>query len=205
MKLPRAWFLPPEHDVLAMLCAEADTSCAAVELLVQWVHGLITAVEAAGRIRSLVGEVERQRRELHVAVRERFSTPLQGEDILELAQRLAELVEDVHRLVQEAELTAVTPDPNITEIVEGIADANRMCRHAVARLPHADAGDVADEAARLLEPAEHAYRGAITELNDEVDLRTEIRRRELYRRAEHATTAVARVLHRIWYGVSKTE
>ncbi|MFR9730071.1 hypothetical protein ACL03H_12650 [Saccharopolyspora sp. MS10] len=141
MRLPRAWFLPPQHDVLAMLLDQADTSRDAVELLGRWVR---------------------------------------------------------------RELAALEPDPGTTEIVQAIGAASRACRLAVSMLPHPGAAEVAEEAGRLLEPAEHGYRSAIIALDAEADLRAEIRRRELYRRAEHATTAMARVLHRIWYAVSKT-
>jgi uncharacterized protein Yka (UPF0111/DUF47 family) len=203
MRLPRAWFLPGDVDVLGQLRAQTATVHTAAELVSGWCRGAVPTGEAVERLRDLAVVETEQRKALNAGIRESFSTPLEAEDIYELAERLHELADGLYALVREADLSLTRPDAALVRIVDAVAAAVGALAGSMARLPRADAADLADQAVEHLAAAEHAYRSAIAELEHETDLRREVRRRELYRRAEHLTKQAARVAHRIWYAVYK--
>ena len=160
--------------------------------------------QAVDRLRELLAAEQQQRRAVNAGVRESFSMPLEAEDLFELAERLHELAAAAYTLVREAQLSRTEPDHGLVGIVDAVDAASTILQQALGRLPHADAAGVSDRATEVLNVAEHGYRLAIADLENEQDLRRELRRRELYRRAEHLTGAIARSLHRIWYAVCKT-
>lgn len=204
MKLPTAWFLPRDANVLALLSTQSRTVCDAITVLTQWAHHDLPLAQAVDRLRELLASEQGQRRALNAAVRASFSMPLEAEDLFELAERLHELATAAYTLVREAQLSCTEPDHGLMVIIDAVAAASRILHQALSRLPHADAAGISDRAADALTAAEHGYRLAIADLENEQDLRRELRRRELYRRAEHLTGATARSLHRIWYAVCKT-
>lgn len=204
MRLPRAWFLPREEDVLGRLWTQAGTVHATVGVLAEWAHGEVPATAAVDQLRRLRSTERDQRRGLHGAVGDSFSTPLEPEDLLELAERLHELSDVVYVLVREAELSRMECDNCLVNVIEAVAAASRTIDDAIRKLPDSEAAALADRADEQLAAAEHGYRAAVADLEHEVDVRRELRRRELYRRAEHLTAAAARVAHRIWYAVSKS-
>lgn len=197
------WFLPHDHDLLSLLATQADTVRTMLTILADWTQGRVDTATAAGSLRTHLIDERHQRRELHAAVRDTFSPPLEAEDIFEIGERLDELADAADNLVREAELSATGPDPWLGGIVSAVVSAYTVLRNATARLPNPDAAAIADHAVELLGAAEHGYREAIAALERETDLRREIRRRELYRRAEDLALAVARVARRTWYAVCK--
>lgn len=204
MRGVRAWFLPHNDDVLASLTEQLDVVEQAVQVLTRWSAGSGDA-DAAGQLRTLLGVEHERRRRLLVQVRDSFSTPMEPEDLFELGERLGEVAEGVYALVREAELSRTDPDPGLGRLIEAIGAAMSPLAAAVRALPNEHAAVLADDALQRLSAAEHAYRAAVADLQGEDDLRQELRRRELYRRAEHLTAAVQRVARRVWYAVYKTQ
>jgi len=203
VRLPRAWFLPRDTDTLSLLRAQARTLQSTVDLLSAWPVGSPPASTTVRDLRALLDREEAQRRATHAAVRAAFSTPLAAEDLFELAERLGEFTEAVYMLVREADLTATPADPALHDQIVPVVTATTGLVQAVDALPEDLAAEIADTAADGLQEAEHAYRVAITALEAEPNLRAELRRRELYRRAEHLVAAAHAVARRIWYAVCK--
>lgn len=162
-------------------------------------RGAGTAADVLG---PLVAQAD-QRRAVLVAVREAFSTPLEAEDVFELAERLSEIAEAAYMLVREADLSRTEPDGYLADMVTAVATTFEKLAGALEILPHTDAAGIADCAASTLEATEHTYRRAIAGLESVQDTRREIRLRELYRRAEHLGLAVQRLGRRTWYAVCK--
>jgi uncharacterized protein Yka (UPF0111/DUF47 family) len=201
MRPVRAWFLPEEQDVLGILRRQAESVDAAVRAVQEWTVGLLAVGAAVERVRQLRDAEDEQRRELHRVVRSSFSTPLEPEDVFELAERLVEVLEEAYALVREAQLVAVAPDDALREMGVALAHASTLVLEAVRLLPSSQAADVADDAVRVLQGVEHGYRGGMAALVADRDLL----RMELSRRAEHLGGALRRVARRVWYAVAKLE
>lgn len=205
MKLPKAWFLPEDHDVLGMLRTQLDIVAEVRDLLDRWARLECPTGRAVRELQRLTEREHAQRRALHAAVRASFSTPLEAEDVFELGERLGELVEATYALVREAELSRTEPEPRLTALIASIVSVMPAVDAAVRALPSTDAANLADRAGEQRGTVEHAYREAIADLEYEPDLRRELRRRELYRRAEHLALATQRLGRRTWYAVCKTQ
>jgi uncharacterized protein Yka (UPF0111/DUF47 family) len=203
VKLPTAWFLPRDQDTLGLLRIQADGAVAAVRSAADWADGTTATAAASAGLRDLRTEQGARRRAVHAAVRASFSTPIDAEDIVELSERLHDLVEAAYVLVRESELSRTGPDASLAAGVTAVREATAGLREALTALPADRAADLADRAARELGGAEHAYREAIGRLEDEPDLRREVRLRELYRLMDHLAGQASRVAHRVWYAVSK--
>ncbi|MDX3189739.1 hypothetical protein PV458_15155 [Streptomyces sp. MN03-5084-2B] len=199
MKLPKSWFLPHNPDVLGLLRDQADTVADLLTALAGWARGLPTG----GELHTPLLVQSAERRQVLVAVREAFSTPIEAEDVFELAERLGEIADAAYMLVRESDLSRTPPDDHLTVMVLTVVSAFDMLHSALDALPKTGAAAEADAALSSLEAAEHAYRRAIAGLETEPDPRREMRLRELYRRAEHLALAVQRLGRRTWYAVCK--
>lgn len=207
--LPTSWFLPRSFDVLGLLQAQAVTVEQSMHILHRWGHGESLTRDAVAQLRSAAAAEHAARRNLHNAVRDSFSTPLEAEDLFELGERLGEIPEAGYALVRESELscaglTCAEPDPYLRGLLDALADAAVPLMDGLRALPHGNAAMYADRTIDTLSTAEHAYRVAIAALENEPDIRRELRRRELYHRAEHLHDAELRVARRIWYSVYKS-
>lgn len=203
MRLPQSWFLPRSFDVLGKLCAQLAVVERSIESLHRWSHGTLPTPAAVRGLRSLALTEHAARRDLNNAVRDSFSTPLESEDLFELGERLGEIAEAVYALVRESELSKTGPDRCLVRLLDSLVDAMTPLVAGVRALPSGTSASYADSAIDRLSDAEHDYRAAIADLELESDLRRELRRRELYRRAEHLHGALLRVARRTWYSVYK--
>lgn len=200
----RAWFLPRNDDVLATLVDQLEAVEQALTVLAAWSAGASTKT-AVLELRRLSTLEHQHRRRLNTQVRTSFSTPLEAEDLFEFGERLGAIAESSYTLVREAEMSHTAPDRCLRTIVEAVVEAAGPLAASVRALPHRQAARLADESLVRLILAEHRYREAIADLENENDLRRELRRRELYRRGEHLTSATQRMARRVWYAVYKTE
>lgn len=204
MRLPRAWFLPETHDILGTLAEQLGVVEEAFGVLSKWCAGA-EGDDPIVELRRLIHIEHECRRRLHVQVRSSFSTPLGAEDLFELGERLGEIAERSYAVVREAELTRTPPDPCLGLQVEAIGAAMTPLVAAIRALPHGKAATMADQSLEQLVLAEHAYRGALADLETENDLRRDLRRRELYRRCELLANAVQHAARRTWYAVYKSQ
>ena len=204
MKLWRAWFLPRTEDVLGTLVDQLEVVEQALTVLLAW-SGDASSDATVVELRRLSTLEHEHRRRLNTQVRISFSTPLEAEDLFVFGERLGAIAESSYALVREAQLSHTAPDQCLRAIVEAVVEAAAPLAASVRALPHGRAARLADESLGRLALAEHRYREAIADLENENDLRRELRRRELYRRSEHLTNATQRMAHRLWYAVYKTE
>jgi hypothetical protein len=198
VKPSEARLLPAESDVLGLLRAQAHTVDGVVQTVIAWARGQCAAQAAAGRIHELLADEQRYRRALHTVVRASFSTPLERQDLVELADLHYELAADAYALVREAHLSGIAPDPGVAGIVEIVASGTLFLLEATYALPDPHAGDIADRALGELSAADQAYRAALAGLDETMDVRRELRLREVYRRAEHLADSAARIARRSW-------
>lgn len=202
MKMPRSWFVPADDHVLDLLTQQWETVSTTMDAVLAWAVGSRTRAETIAAIEPADDREREQRRRLHRHVRAAFSTPLDAEDIYELGERIGTLHRQLYLLIREADVTNTAPPPGMTGILMAVSAAMQSLGKALAILPDAKAADLADDAAELLEAADHAYRVALAGLAN-ADIRLEISQRELCRRADHVADAAARIAHRAWYAVCK--
>lgn len=202
--MPRlGWLLPDNPDVLGKLCAQAATTVEGMTALVEWASG---DAEAAGRLRVIEHRADDQVRELRLALRETFITPVGHEDIYVLSDRLDAVLTRAKDAVREAEVMAMPPDAAVAEMSQQLAEGVRHLAVAFDRLANRQEGpatDAADQAHRFSRHIEKTYRGAMSQLLSVTDVRELMGRRELYRRFARIAETLDEVADRIWYSSVK--
>jgi uncharacterized protein Yka (UPF0111/DUF47 family) len=201
-----SWFLPENPDVLGMLRHQADVTIAGMDTLVAWARG---EAEAADRIGDREHEADVVKRQLRLALRSAFITPIGAEDIYVLSERLDSVMNGAKDAVREADVMALPPDEAIVEMALLLADGVRHLEEAFTRLESRsrDGGDgataAADAAIKAGRQLERVYRKAMSALVQEADLRVVMGRRELYRRFSRISEDIAEVAERVWYASVK--
>ena len=200
------WFLPETPDVLGMLKAQTRITIDGVDALERWASG----DEAAGdEVRRLEHQADDAKRTLRVALRDSFTTPIDGEDLYTLSERLDAVLNGAKDLVREAEVMEATPDPAMARMAAELATGTQHLAAALDLLGTHDDGATdgataeADLGVKQARKLEHTYRQAMSAVLDEPDLRELAARRELYRRFTHLGDQLTQVGDRIWYAAVK--
>lgn len=202
MRRWRQWFLPASTDLVALLTRQGGVTVSAADAFCEWAHG---DESAESRVRDLEHEADRVRHEVQTGVRRAFVTPIGPEDVYELSERLDAVVNATKDLVREAEVLAMQPDGAMADMADLIAEGVRDLATAFPELAKNPdrATECADAAVHRQRRLEHVYRGAMSALLDNADLREVAGRRELYRRCARIGDGIVGVAHRIWYAVVK--
>jgi uncharacterized protein Yka (UPF0111/DUF47 family) len=202
--MPRlGWLLPENRDVLGMLRAQAEVTVEGMTALVAWASG---DPEGGSRLRAFEHKADDLKRELRLALRETFITPIGHEDIYVLSDRLDAVLTSAKDAVREADVMALPPDAAVAEMAGQLAEGVRHLATAFELLAkHGDepATDAADRAHRMSRNLEKTYRRAMSELLAVTDLRELMGRRELYRRFARIGETLNEVADRVWYASVK--
>lgn len=202
--MPRfGWILPENPDVLGKLCSQAATTVEGMTELVAWASG---DAEAAGRLRDIEHRADDQVRELRLALRETFITPVGHEDIYVLSDRLDAVLTRAKDAVREADVMDMPPDAAVAEMARQLVDGVGHLATAFDRLANRQEGpatDAADLAHRVSRNMEKTYRGAMSQLLSVTDVRELMGRRELYRRFARIAETIDEVADRVWYASVK--
>jgi uncharacterized protein Yka (UPF0111/DUF47 family) len=198
----RRWFLPASPDLLGLLGAQGEVTVRGIDALCTWAKGDLAA---ADDLRAIEHEGDAAGRQVLMAVKEAFVTPISPEDIYEISERLGVVLGAASNLVREAELLGMAPDAPMSEMSELIALGVRDLVRAFPDLASGPdrATECADAAVLQQRALEHVYRRAMSSLLDIDDLRQVAGRRELYRRSARMGDGIVGVAHRIWYAVVK--
>ena len=198
----RRWFLPESPDLLGLLARQGEVTIRGMDAFSAWSKGdrsqsaTLHGVEHQGDLAS---------REVLLAVKDAFVTPISPEDIYEISERLDVVLNAAKNLVREAELLGMDPNPPMVEMADlvglGVRDLVRAFP-ALASDPNG-ATECADAAVRQQRALEHVYRRAMSALLQIDDIHEVAGRRELYRRCARMGDAIEGVAHRIWYAVVK--
>ena len=194
------WFLPDDTDLIAMLRAQAELTCAGMRALVAWSDG---QPDAATQVRAIEHQADDAKRELWRTLREAFSPPMDAEDLFTLSADLDEVLNAAKDLVREMEVMGLEPDAPMHEMASELSDAVEHLNGAFDHLRDGTATDLADAAIKSQRRVEHVYRAAMSTLLAESDVAVLTGRREAYRRLSRIGDLVHRVAERIWYSVVK--
>jgi len=198
----RRWFLPETPDLLGLLAHQGDVTVRGMDALCAWSKG---DVSQGATLHAIEHEGDLGAREVLIAVKHAFVTPISPEDIYEISERLDAVLNAAKNLVREAELVSMAPDPPMAEMADLVALGVRDLVQAFPCLASDPdrATECADAAVRQERALEHVYRRAMSALLQIHDIREVAGRRELYRRYARMGEAIEGVAHRIWYAVVK--
>lgn len=103
---PKRWFLPDMPDVLGLLRAQLAVTTEGVEAFAGWASG---QTKAAAEVREIEARGDEARRELLLALREAFVTPLEPEDLFMLSRGIDRILNGIGNLIVEAEVLDYHP------------------------------------------------------------------------------------------------
>jgi uncharacterized protein Yka (UPF0111/DUF47 family) len=196
------WFLPDTPDVLGLLSGQVAVTIEGLEAFREWAAG---DAAAADRVRDAERRGDEAKRELLVALRAAFVTPMEPEDVFALSRGVDRLLNYARDLLNESEAMACPPDARIAAMAALVAGALRHVDAAVSAL--GSDGDAATEAAdaaiREVRRLEQAYYEGMAALLEVGDRNERIARRELYRSCTRLGETVVDVAERVVYAVMK--
>jgi len=196
------WFLPDTPDVLGLLSGQVAVTIEGLEAFREWAAG---DAAAADRVRDAERRGDEAKRELLVALRAAFVTPMEPEDVFALSRGVDRLLNYARDLINESEAMACPPDARIAAMAALVAGALRHVDAAVSAL--GSDGDAATEAAdaaiREVRRLEQAYYEGMAALLEVGDRNERIARRELYRSCTRLGETVVDVAERVVYAVMK--
>jgi uncharacterized protein Yka (UPF0111/DUF47 family) len=200
------WFLPESPDVLGMLHAQASVTIEGMDALVAWAAGNGEAVLA---VREAEHAADHKKRELQLALKTAFTTPIDSEDVYAMSSLLDEVLNAAKDAVRESEVMAIPPDDHIAAMAGLLSDGVHHLADAFDRLSRSEgkngpeSTDAADAAVKAQRHVERVYRTAMSSLLSVEDLREVIGKRELYRRLSRISEVVVACAERVWYAQVK--
>jgi uncharacterized protein Yka (UPF0111/DUF47 family) len=198
----RHWFLPDVPDVLGLLRHQLAITVRGMDAFAAWAAG---DAQAAETVHALEHEADTVKRELRLALRDAFVTPLDPEDLFTLSRGIDWMLNHAKDAIGECEAMGCHPDEPTATMAALLADSVRHIDEAVAMLA-ARAGDAttpADAAVKSERNLEKAYRAAMVGLADVADVRVVMGRQELYRRCSRMGETAVDVAERLIYAVLK--
>ena len=185
-------------DLFALLGAAADNTVVAADLLDRMLEEHPDAVGLAKDIHDCEHEGDRITRDLVSRLDSRFSSPLERDEVRELAAALDDVVDLTDEVAEYLVLYRIeAPMQQSLELVKVLAAA---CREIAAAVPHLRGrGDLSVHTAevnRLEELGDRLSREAIAALFDtNVDPMVVLRWKDLFERLEEAIDATEKVAH----------
>ncbi|HSJ94941.1 MAG TPA: DUF47 family protein, partial [Gaiellaceae bacterium] len=162
MKTSR-WFLPEQPDMLGLLQRQIGVTREGVDVLVEWARGDLTKAE---RVRELEHVGDEHKRELEIALKTAFTTPLEPEDLYTLSRGIDWILNYSKDLVRESEVMDAPPDDALLEMCECLAASVHILAEAIdglaAGAPRTT--ELANDALKSVRQVEKIYREAMARL-----------------------------------------
>jgi len=199
---PSRWFLPETPDVVGLLHTQLEVTIEGTDVFAVWAAG---EAYTSADLREIEDRGDHAKRELLVALREAFVTPIDAEDLFTLSRGIDWILNGVGDLVAESEVLEADPDEGIAEMAGLLAQAVRQIDTAVRLIDSsADEATVAADRAIALVRDMHGryYAGMATTLGLK-GRGKRIARRELYRRLRRIGETTVDVAERVVYAVVK--
>ena len=198
----RHWFLPETPDVVGLLRAQVAITIEGLDVFALWAEG-DQAAEHALALADVRGDAAK--RELLVALRAAFITPLEPEDLFALSRSIDRILSSSLEVVAEARVLQCKPNGGIAQMARLIGQAMRSIDEAIALLTadHAGAIAAADAALAAEKALDDVYHQGMAALLDADERSRRISGRELYRRCARIGDLVVDVAERIIYAVIK--
>jgi hypothetical protein len=188
--------------VLGLLRRQATLTIDGLALLSEWASG---AEVSASEFRTVQDHGDAARRELVIALREAFITPIEPEDLFAISRGLGWMLDGAGDLIREADVLEAEPDEGVAEITRMLAASLTEINEAIGYLGASGgramaAADRSIGLAREMQP--HYYAGMKVTLRLK-GRRNRIGRREIYRRCLALGDIAIDVSERVVYAVVK--
>jgi uncharacterized protein Yka (UPF0111/DUF47 family) len=196
------WFLPETPDMLGLLRGQLRVTIEGVDAFARWAAG---DPAAADDVRETEQRGDAAKRELLIALRAAFVTPLEPEDLFTLSRGIDWVLNYVRDLVTESEIMSCPPDAGLAEMAALLGEALGHIDDALGAIEsdEAAATTAADAAVTTERRLEGVYYRGMAGLLDVEDRQERIALRELYRRCARIGEVVIDVSERIVYAVVK--
>jgi uncharacterized protein Yka (UPF0111/DUF47 family) len=209
------WFLPHEPDVLGALQKQMAITVEGMAAFADWAAG---EADAAQRVRRIEHEADDAKRDVRVALRDAFITPISPEDIFILSQLLDKVLTASKDVVRESEVMDMPPDEPTAEMAGHLCTGTEHLARAFDAIAanggkddHETATAAADDATKSARRMEKVYRQAMSSLlaleaqdaPEREQVREVMGRRELYRRMSRIAGTMVDVADRVWYAAVK--
>ena len=194
------WFLPDMPNVLGLLCGQLELTVRGMDAFAAWAAGDGDADHAA-TVRATEHEADAAKRELFLALRAAFVTPLDPEDLFAISRGTDWILNHAKDAIGESEVMRCPPDDSTAAMAALLAESVRHIDAAVKCLTQRG-GDPDAEAAAAVKAErnlEKVYRAAMGSLAGEADLRAVMGRQELYRRCSRMGETAVDVAERLMY------
>jgi hypothetical protein len=198
----RRWFLPETPDVVGLLRAQVAITIEGLDAFAAWAGGDPTAELAVVRTEH---RGDAAKRELLIALRAAFITPLEPEDLFALSRSINRILSSSREVVAEARVLDCEPDRGIEEMARLLGQAMRSIDEAIAQIivDETRAVAAADAAIAAEKALGDVYYRGMAVLLDTDERSRRISGRELYRRCARIGDLVVEVAERIVYAVIK--
>ncbi len=198
----RRWFLPETPDVIGLLRSQVAVTIEGLEGFRAWAAGDPAAAEV---VRDAEHRGDLAKRELLIALRSAFMTPIEPEDVFALSRGIDRLLNSARDLINESQAMACPPDARIAAMATQVLDGLRQTDRAIAGLgsDEDEATEAADAAIAHERRLEHLYYEGMAALLEVGDRNERIARRELYRSCSRLGETVVDVAERVVYAVMK--
>ena len=199
---PKRWFLPETPDVLGLLHKQLEVTIEGTDVFAVWAAG---ESYTAADLRDIEDRGDHAKRELLIALREAFVTPIDPEDLFTLSRSIDWILNGVGDLVGESEVLECDPDEGIAEMAGLLAQAVRQIDTAVSHLDSSadEATAAADRAIALVRDMHGRYFLGMATTLQLKGRGKRIARRELYRRLRRIGETTVDVAERVVYAVVK--
>jgi uncharacterized protein Yka (UPF0111/DUF47 family) len=200
----RRYFLRKAPDTLGVLREQAALTIGGMEKFEVWSLG--GDADSAQAVRDAEHAADEVRGRLLEALSEALTTPVDQEDLYTLSERLDAVINAAKNTVRESEVLGVPTDEQTARMGALSLEATRHLIAGLDALEHGQEhpGEHADAAIKASRKIDRAYRDAIASLPDDVDAKTAIARREVYRGYVEIAEAVVHVATRTWYALLKS-
>lgn len=194
------WFLPDVPDVVGLLREQSAITVRGIDAFAAWAAAGGDA-HAAISVHRAEHEADAAKRDLLVALRAAFVTPLDPEDLFAVSRGIDWILNHAKDAIGESEVMDCAPDGATAAMAARLADAVRHIDAALAglALSGGDPDAEATAAVKSERKLEKAYRAAMGALAGEADLRVVMGRQELYRRCSRMGETAVDVAERIMY------
>jgi uncharacterized protein Yka (UPF0111/DUF47 family) len=196
------WFLPETPDVLGLLRHQVGIAIEGLDAFTSWADG---DGDAGAAVADAARRGHAAQRELLVALRAAFVTPLEPEDLFALSRGIDRILASARDVVAESRVLASPPDQEVAAMGRLIGDGVRHLDTAIAKLgSDADGATASADAAIATERAlDEVYLRGMAALLDADERSARIAGRDLYRRCARIADLVVDVAERVIYAVVK--
>jgi uncharacterized protein len=197
------FLLPREDQFFDMLLGHSKKVCEAAKALAMFGQNKIGADEVSAQVLKIEQEGDELAHALEIALAKTFVTPIDREDIQQLATDLDHILDACHLSALSFKLYALDqPSPEMASLMNLLVEGTSLVSEGFAQLKTHDYDEIRSTSSKIREVEKRGddiFRAAIAQLfrNEEVECRQFIRDKDLLEDLENALDACEEVAERL--------